>query len=65
MKFTRDSFHVYQADAKSTLEQSRQVYEIRQEEVSILAAGDQAVANRFCLPDGTEPFTAGTEMPQP
>ena len=53
---------LYLGDA---LEQSRQVYEIRQNEVSILAAGDQAFADRFCLPDGTDPFTAETEMPQP
>ena len=63
---------LYLGDA---LEQSRQVYEIgpanhlgyeiRQKEVSILAAGDQAFADRFCLPDGTDPFTAETEMPQP
>ena len=53
---------LYQSDI---LEQSRQVYEVRQDEVSILAPGDQAFTGRFCLPDGRDPFTAKTETPLP
>ena len=53
---------LYQSDI---LEQSRQVYEVRQDEVSILAPGDQAFTGRFCLPDGRDPFTAKTQTPLP
>ena len=40
-------------------------YEVQQTGFEQLAYGDQAFDGRFCLPDGTVPFTAETRMLQP
>lgn len=53
---------LYQSDV---LENSKQVYKIRQTQYALLAAEDESFANRFVLPDGTDPFTAAEETPQP
>lgn len=47
------------------LEDSTLVYEVNQTDFDRLAPGDQAFTGRFCLPDGTEPFTVEREMRQP
>lgn len=47
------------------LENSRQVYSIVQERYELLAEEDETFQDRFLLPDGTNPFTAAAEMPQP
>lgn len=46
---------LYQHDI---LEDSQQIYTVTQRAFDRLAPGDEAYAGRFCLPDGTEPFTA-------
>lgn len=46
---------LYQHDV---LEDSQQIYTVTQRTFDRLAPGDEAYAGRFCLPDGTEPFTA-------
>lgn len=53
---------LYKADI---LEQSRQVYTLLQENLELLAEEDEAFRDRFCLPDGTVPFSKTEEMPQP
>lgn len=53
---------LYKADI---LEQSRQVYTLLQENLELLADEDEAFHDRFCLPDGTAPFSKTEEMPQP
>lgn len=47
------------------LENSEQIYTVTQTDFDRLAPGDQAFAGRFCLPDGTEPFTVERQMLQP
>lgn len=47
------------------LENSEQIYAVTQTGFDRLAPGDQAFAGRFCLPDGTEPFTVERQMQQP
>ena len=53
---------LYQSDV---LENSNQVYVIRQTQYELLAAGDESFADRFVLPDGSDPFTAASETQQP
>lgn len=53
---------LYQSDV---LENSNQVYVIRQTQYELLAAEDETFADRFVLPDGSDPFTAASEMQQP
>ena len=53
---------LYQSDV---LEDSYQVYTIRQNDFAVLATEDESFSDRFRLPDGTDPFTAAEEMPQP
>ena len=53
---------LYQADV---LENSNQVYAIRQTLFETLASEDESFQNRFILPDGSAPFIAAREMPQP
>ena len=52
---------LYQADV---LENSNQVYSIKQTLFEALATEDESFANRFQLPDGTTPFIAARAMPQ-
>ena len=52
---------LYQSDAR---ENDKTVYSVVQTGFELLAEEDEAFANRFTLPDGTSPFTAGTELPQ-
>lgn len=53
---------LYQADV---LEDSHQVYSIRQTQFEMLAVEDESFRDRFLLPDGTAPFTAAREVQQP
>lgn len=53
---------LYTADV---LEQSRQVYTLRQDAFELLAEEDEAFYDRFCLPDGSAPFSTKTETPLP
>lgn len=53
---------LYQSDV---LENSKQVYKIRETQYELLAAEDESFANRFFLPDGTDPFPTVTGMQQP
>lgn len=53
---------LYMADV---LEESRQVYAIRQAFYEALALEDEAFSNRFILPDGVRPFSEAEETPQP
>ena len=57
-----DTGLMYRADV---LEMSKQVYVLQQEGLELLAPGDEAFSERFVLPDGTTPFSTGTETPQP
>ncbi len=54
-----DSGLLYKADV---LEQSQQVYALRQDAFEALAPGDQAFHDRFTLPDGTQPFAPAPEQ---
>lgn len=56
-----DNGLLYQSD---TRENDKTVYSVVQTGFELLAEEDEAFANRFTLPDGTSPFTAGTELPQ-
>lgn len=49
----------------SVMEGELLVYEVVQTAFDRLAFGDQSFAGRFCLPDGTVPFTVETRMLQP
>lgn len=53
---------LYQSDV---LENSDQVYKIRQTQFEALAVEDETFADCFLLPDGTFPFTAKTRIQQP
>lgn len=53
---------LYQADV---LEESRQVYSIRQTQFEMLAVEDESFRDRFLLPDGTAPFIAARAVQQP
>ena len=57
--FSLDSGLLYSC---STTESQVQVYDVRQTAFERLAYADQAFEGRFCLPDGTVPFTAETRM---
>lgn len=48
-----------------TIEDDTCVYDVKQVAFERLVYGDQAFEGRFCLPDGTVPFTAETRMLQP
>ena len=53
---------LFQADI---LELSNQVYSVRQSAFEILAAEDEAFADRFLLPDGNAPFSSASRILQP
>ena len=53
---------IYQADV---LENSNRVYALQQQLYEPLALEDETFEDRFCLPDGTNPFTAASKMLQP
>lgn len=53
---------LYQADAQ---EHNKQVYTIRQTGFDLLVVEDESFSDRFILPDGSIPFTAGVRMQQP
>ena len=53
---------LYQSDA---LENSNQIYTIKQTVFEELAMEDESFQDRFQLPDGTKPFIVVREMPQP
>lgn len=53
---------LYQSDM---LEDSTQVYTLRQTMFETLALEDESFADCFVLPDGTSPFTVGTKTLQP
>lgn len=57
-----DNGLLYQSDV---LENSNQVYSIRQTFFETLAMEDESFRDRFLLPDGSAPFIAAREMPQP
>ena len=57
-----DNGLLYMADV---LEESRQVYSIRQVFYEALASEDEAFSNRFILPDGARPFSEGGKTQQP
>ena len=57
-----DNGLLYMADV---LEESRQVYSIRQVFYEALALEDEAFSNRFILPDGVRPFTEAGKTQQP
>lgn len=53
---------LYQADV---LENSNQVYTLRQTSFEMLAQEDESFIDRFLLPDGSSPFKAAKAVPQP
>lgn len=53
---------LFQSDV---LENSNQIYTIKQTAFEALAMEDESFRDRFQLPDGTRPFIAAREMPQP
>lgn len=57
-----DNGLLYQADA---LEGTEQIYTVQQNAYEVMSAADTDLAARFRLPDGSMPFTAAEEMPQP
>ena len=61
-RFSLDSGLLLQCTAT---ERETVVYEVVQTAFDRLAYGDQSFEGRFCLPDGTVPFTSETRMLQP
>ena len=61
-RFSLESGLLYSCEAQ---EGTLRVYNVIEKSFDRLAYGDQAFDGRFCLPDGTVPFTAETRMLQP